>query len=98
MKNNRINKIRKAIVWCLVIGASALVVSCVDQFEYELPDSNSQEDTIGPSADFSYALSADDFTQVKFTNLSFEATTYLWDFGGGNTSTEKDPTFTFAAG
>lgn len=30
--------------------------------------------------------------QVKFTNLSFNANTYFWDFGNGNTSTQTNPT------
>lgn len=41
-----------------------------------------------------------DFTETSkgefvFTNKSSGADSYLWDFGGGNTSTEQDPTFTF---
>jgi len=32
---------------------------------------------------------------VKFTNNSENATSYLWNFGDGTTSTEKDPTHTF---
>lgn len=30
--------------------------------------------------------------QVKFTNNSFNANTYFWDFGNGNTSTQLNPT------
>ncbi|MCO6499623.1 MAG: gliding motility-associated C-terminal domain-containing protein [Vicingus serpentipes] len=36
--------------------------------------------------------------QVIFTNLSSGATTYLWDFGDGTTSTEANPTHIFAYG
>ena len=35
---------------------------------------------------------------VQFTNLSTESITFLWDFGGGDTSTLQDPSYTFAGG
>ncbi len=78
------------------ILATILFVGCQNEFDYELPDANSKEDVIFPTANFSYASAIDDFKKIKFTNLSFEAIAYQWDFGSGNTSTEKDPTFTFA--
>ena len=34
---------------------------------------------------------------ATFTNLSFDADSYLWDFGDGNTSTEENPIHTYAA-
>ena len=33
---------------------------------------------------------------VEFRNNSINATSFLWDFGDGNTSTEKDPTHTYS--
>lgn len=33
--------------------------------------------------------------EVSFTNTSIGATSYLWDFGDGNTSTEENPTYAF---
>lgn len=33
---------------------------------------------------------------VKFTNTSTEATKFSWDFGDGSSSTEKEPSHTFA--
>lgn len=36
--------------------------------------------------------------EISFTNSSTNATDYLWIFGDGNTSSEANPTHTFAAG
>ncbi len=94
---NKFNNIKKAtkLLFCLTI-LTIVSYSCKDAFEYDLPDSNSKADTILPTANFSYASTLDDFKTIKFTNLSVESTTYAWDFGGGNTSSEVDPEFTFA--
>ncbi len=46
-----------------------------------------------PDADFDY--SADEQT-VVFDNFTQNATTYVWNFGDGNTSTEQNPTHTYA--
>ena len=90
----------KSILWLTMVFVTSIAVSCVGDeiFRDELPDANSIEDTVFPGANFSYASSADDFRTINFTNLSTEAVSFLWDFGGGNTSTEEDPTFTFDAG
>lgn len=50
---------------------------------------------VSPEADFSFG--GNEFT-VDFTNNSTNATIYLWDFGDGNTSTENNPTHTYATG
>ncbi|HET8859196.1 PKD domain-containing protein [Marivirga sp.] len=50
-----------------------------------------------------YAPIAANFTSavteltVNFTNTSLNAETYMWDFGDGTTSTEENPTHTYAA-
>ncbi len=49
--------------------------------------------SVKPEADFSFG--GNEFT-VDFTNNSTNATIYLWDFGDGNTSTENNPTHTYA--
>ncbi len=84
----------------LTMVIASIVVSCVgdELFRDELPASNSKVDTKFPEANFSYASTLEDFKTIKFTNLSTEATTFAWDFGNGNTSTDQDPTFTFEAG
>lgn len=96
MKNKYINRATKLFL-CLTI-ITFTFSSCEKAFEFELPESNSKPDTILPTANFSYASTLEDFKTIKFTNLSVESTTYEWDFGGGKTSTEQDPKFTFDGG
>ncbi len=100
MKNIKTNIFRKTTLWLLGIVAASFFVGCVgdDLFRDDLPDANSVEDTVPPEANFSYASALEDFRTINFNNLSTESTTFLWDFGGGDTSTEQDPTFTFEAG
>lgn len=56
----------------------------------DLPDIPSTE----PVADFSFTKN--DF-EVTFDNNSANASTYMWDFGDGATSTEENPVHTYAA-
>lgn len=49
-----------------------------------------------PIASFQYEISEDNALEVMFTNFSQNATTYAWDFGDGNSSTEENPTHEFA--
>ena len=81
------------LTWLLSILAMVVWVTACE--EYDLPQTAVKADTTPPAADFSYASDADDFRIINFTNLSSEAITFMWDFGGGNTSTEEDPSFTF---
>lgn len=50
-----------------------------------------------PISSFQLEVSADNFLEVTFSNFSQNATSYDWDFGDGNTSSEKDPVHTYAA-
>ncbi len=95
---NKINIFRKTTLLLVSALVTSFFVSCVgdELFRDELPASNSKADTIFPEANFSYSSTLDDFRTIKFTNLSTEANKFEWDFGNGNTSTEKDPTFTFS--
>ncbi|MFK7813396.1 MAG: PKD domain-containing protein [Maribacter sp.] len=97
MKNN-IKFFRKTTLVFLGLVAATFIVSCVgsDAFRDDLPDAGSKADTVFPSANFDYTASQDDFTLINFTDLSSEANIYAWDFGGGATSTERDPSHTFA--
>jgi PKD repeat protein len=47
-----------------------------------------------PEASFSVVATGDGRT-IEFTNLSTDATTYLWDFGDTQTSTDVNPTHTY---
>lgn len=46
-----------------------------------------------PSASFTYTVEG---LTATFANTSLYATSYLWDFGDGATSTEQNPTHTYA--
>lgn len=95
---NKINFLRRAAKFFLCLTIALFFNSCESAFEFDLPEANSKVDTVLPLADFSYIPNADDFTTIEFKNLSFESTSYLWDFGGGATSTEQDPVYTFKGG
>lgn len=62
-------------------------------FSYDLPEAGSKPDETPPSALFTYAQgqgTAEEWKDYTFANLSNSATDYTWDFGDGNTSTDKD--------
>ena len=46
---------------------------------------------------FTYQFSDTTEGQIHFTNCSENASTYLWEFGDGETSTEKNPVHTFSS-
>lgn len=49
-----------------------------------------------PTAAFTYAPETPvQYDEVQFTNTSTDATSYLWDFGNGNTFTEANVNITF---
>ena len=51
-----------------------------------------------PISSFQFEVDAVDFLKVNFSNFSQNATSYTWDFGDGNTSTEESPTHSYAGG
>lgn len=73
----------------LFIFASFAMVSCGD---YTLPEAGSIPDETPPSAGFAYEASEANFLEIRFSNTSISATDYEWDFGNGQTSTDKNPT------
>jgi PKD repeat protein len=68
----------------LLLGAT-MWVSC---------DNDDNSSAPKPTAVFEYEA---DGLEVTFTNKSTNAKTYSWDFGDGETSTEKDPVHTYEA-
>jgi len=96
MKNKEFN-FRKLSVLLSGIMVAFAFASCVgsDAFRDDLPEAGSKVDTVFPSANFDYTADQDDFRIINFTDLSTEANTYSWDFGGGATSTDRDPSHTF---
>lgn len=95
---NKMNIFNKTTLLLLGIVTASFFVSCVgsDTFRDDLADANSKADTVFPTANFDYTASQDDFTVINFTDLSSEANIYAWDFGGGATSAERDPSHTFS--
>lgn len=86
---NKFSDWSKMLLLLTVIFSMLAMVSCKDDDEVE-PAKN-------PIASFQYAVSADNYLQVTFTNFSQNATTYSWDFGDGQNSTEANPVHTYAA-
>ncbi|MQP24422.1 PKD domain-containing protein [Flavobacterium sp. LMO8] len=94
MKN--ILKYNKLSLLTLLGVFSIAIISC--DFEYDLPEANSIADQTPPQADFQSAQGvgvAEEWKDYTFSNLSTSATTYLWDFGDGNTSTSVDAMNTY---
>ncbi len=84
MKTNTFSFFKQSL---LLIGVLFMVtfISCKD--DDPMPD---------PVASFQYAISETNFLEVTFTNYSKNATSYSWDFGDNQTSTEKDPVHLYA--
>ncbi len=80
----------------LVLLFGVTLVSC--DFEFELPDSNSQVDTDLPEAVFTAQQDVADFATYLFINQSSESTDYIWDFGTGDSSNEESPIYRFEDG
>ncbi|MEK7833782.1 MAG: PKD domain-containing protein, partial [Acidobacteriota bacterium] len=72
-------------------SVSLTVTNTAGSDSYELTNYITVNST--PAAAFNYQATG---TTVKFFNTSTNATSYLWDFGDGTTSTEAEPTHTYA--
>jgi PKD repeat protein len=49
-------------------------------------------------ASFQFEIGTDNFLEVTFSNFSQNATSYSWNFGDGNTSTQENPVHTYEEG
>lgn len=83
---NIFRTLSKGVRLLLVIAAVGINTNC--ELRPELPKSGSIPDLTPPTAAFTYISSAEDFRIVNFTNLSTEATNYLWDFGADGVACE----------
>ncbi|MEO9474784.1 MAG: PKD domain-containing protein [Cyclobacteriaceae bacterium] len=54
-------------------------------------------DATAPTAEFSSEESSGNYLEFTFSNSSLNGASFAWDFGDGNTSTEKSPTHTYEA-
>ncbi len=88
------NSIRFRTLITIVCMAGLVFVS--NGCDEELPAAGSLPDETPPSALFSFTQSDNNYLRVAFTNESVSATDYAWDFGDGNTSTDKEPFNTYA--
>ncbi len=77
---NKMKIFSKGLGLLLTIFAASFITNC--ELRPELPESGSTPDATPPTADFSYIPTAEDFRILSFSNLSTEATHYIWDFGG----------------
>ncbi|TRX59986.1 PKD domain-containing protein [Fulvivirga sp. M361] len=77
--------------YCLiVILFSLFIISCTE-------DDTEDSDNLQPEACFELANSefkVDD--ELTFTNCSQNASKFVWDFGDGNSSTQRDPSHIFS--
>lgn len=80
----------KPLLWAAV-ASLFFVASCGG----DDPEPSGEAD---PIASFQFEISTDNFLEVKFSNFSNDATSYSWDFGDNNTSTDESPTHVYAAG
>lgn len=81
-------------LFSLIFFLGLTFVSC--DFEFELPEEGSIADATLPSAAFSFSQTdLEDYRVVSFSNESASATNFSWDFGTGDSSTDRDPSYTY---
>lgn len=97
MKTFYKNFLIKKINFAFILLATILVFGVTSCEKTELPEAGSIADKTPPKAGFSYISSDDDFLTINFTNESKSATDFIWSFGDGSNSTDKNPVKTFAA-
>ncbi|MEM9685965.1 MAG: PKD domain-containing protein [Bacteroidota bacterium] len=84
----------KSMAWVIMVMCMAVFSSC-EKYEAILPEEGTLPDLTPPEAGFSFNPNEANYKQINFTNLSFSATDYHWDFGDGDTSNEKAPVHTY---
>lgn len=81
----------------MLLSSFTLMISMVAVVSLSSCKKDKDDDPVKePQASFQYTISTDNHLEVSFTNYSQNATSYEWDFGDGQTSTETDPTHVYA--
>uniref|UniRef100_UPI003217F40F PKD domain-containing protein n=1 Tax=uncultured Draconibacterium sp. TaxID=1573823 RepID=UPI003217F40F len=70
-------------------------ISIIGIFLFHSCDDETSKPTFPISAEIFYSI---DGKQVAFTALTHSAVSWSWDFGDGNTSTDKDPVYVYTDG
>lgn len=83
--------------WKFIFPA-LLVLMCIGCGDDDDPTPTPMPTTQDPIASFQFEIDDTDFLKVNFTNFSQNASSYAWDFGDGNTSTQESPSHTYADG
>lgn len=77
------------------------IISCAIIFSAGCSKEDDTNNTVVQSPGVAYKYTINGYvapSQIVFTNQSTNATSYLWDFGDGTTSTEISPAHTYANG
>ncbi|MCP4149216.1 MAG: PKD domain-containing protein, partial [bacterium] len=78
-------------------GTADIVVTCQNKIPY-VSTLNISSGTVPPTAGFTGApLSGSTPLTVNFTDQSLDATTWAWDFGDTDSSTEQSPSHTYTS-
>ena len=75
----------------LVVVMGLLIVSSCGKDDPPTPAGDD------PVSSFQFEISDTDFLEVTFSNFSQNATSYSWNFGDSNSSTEENPVHTYDA-
>lgn len=75
--------IHKSILSCVILFSTLLFSNCSSNEPYPI------KPPVPPTASFSYQVKQP--LSVALTNTSVNASSYVWDFGDGKSSTEKNP-------
>lgn len=88
-------KLQKFSLFSLKLFSVSLLMTAV--LFTSCNDDDDDDPVATPVASFQYVIDANDFLNVTFTNFSQNASSYEWDFGDGNSSTEENPSHTYMA-
>lgn len=83
----------KSIKYLFALALAVLMVGILPSCNEELDGPDGPR----PFADFTCVSSEANYLVMNFTNTSKFSTSYVWDFGGGATSTDENPSHTFSS-